>query len=68
MKATHILLGRPYKYDRKVTHDRATNRIEDYPQAFVTKRDERILGKNKVGEGKRKKNERGEKKEKNMME
>ncbi|RDX98071.1 hypothetical protein CR513_19072, partial [Mucuna pruriens] len=27
MEATHILLGRPCQYDRKVTHDRVTNRF-----------------------------------------
>ncbi|RDX81425.1 hypothetical protein CR513_37894, partial [Mucuna pruriens] len=27
MEATHILLGRPWQYDRKVTHNGITNRF-----------------------------------------
>jgi len=26
MEASHLLLGRPWKYDRKVTHDGLTNK------------------------------------------
>ncbi|RDX76444.1 hypothetical protein CR513_43554, partial [Mucuna pruriens] len=27
MEETHILLGRPWQYDRKVTHDGITNKL-----------------------------------------
>jgi len=27
MEATHIFLGRPWKYDRKILHDSLTNKI-----------------------------------------
>jgi len=27
MEATHLLLGRPWQYDRKILHDRHTNKI-----------------------------------------
>ncbi|RDX92955.1 hypothetical protein CR513_24852, partial [Mucuna pruriens] len=38
MEATHLLLGRPWQYDRKVIHDGATNRF-----AFVHMRQKVVL-------------------------
>ncbi|RDY08352.1 hypothetical protein CR513_07440, partial [Mucuna pruriens] len=52
MEATHILLGRPWQFDRKVTHDGVTNKF-----SFVHKGNKRInlKGKKKIEEEKKEK-------------
>ncbi|RDX96932.1 hypothetical protein CR513_20360, partial [Mucuna pruriens] len=52
MEATHILLGRPWQYDRKLTRDGITNRFSFDQGKMKKKREEEKKGNDKVEKAK----------------